>query len=192
MKKIITISGNLGSGKSTIGKILCEYLNYKIISVGDIVREIASKKGMTINEFNEYIKDKPNYDKIIDNQTMEYALENDNIIFVSRMAWNFVKESFKIYLYVNEEIGAKRILKDKIRINEKYLTEQEAIENVHSRFENARNRYIKNYGIDITKKEHYDLYLDTTNLTIEEVTDIIYEKYNEYLNPKIKRKVKNI
>ena len=39
MKNIITISGNLGSGKSTIGKILSEKLNLDIYASGDVMRQ---------------------------------------------------------------------------------------------------------------------------------------------------------
>ena len=189
MKEIITISGNLGSGKSTISRILQEEFNYQILAVGDLVRDIALKKGMSINEFNEYIKDKPEYDKIIDSQIEEIGTNNDKLIFVSRTAWYFVPQSFKIYLYVNEDEGAKRILKDNIRLNEKYENENEAIKKVHKRFNDSKNRYIKNYGIDITLSNNYDLYIDTTNKTVDEVFNIIKTEYISYLNQKLKRKV---
>ena len=185
MKKIITISGNLGSGKSTVGNMLSNYFDYEILAIGDLVRNIAKKKGMTINEFNEYIKDKPEYDKIIDDQITQEGTDKDKLIFISRTAWYFVPESFKVYLYVNEIEGAKRILSDSIRINEKYYNQKEAIEKINKRFENSRNRYLKNYGIDITKIENYDLYLDTTDKSIDEVFNIIKEEYLKYLNTKV-------
>lgn len=188
MKEIITISGNLGSGKSTISRILREEFNYEILAIGDLVRDIALKKGMSINEFNEYVKDKPEYDKIIDYQIKETGTNNDKLIFVSRTAWYFLPQSFKIYLYVDEKEGAKRILKDDIRLNEKYENEEEAIKKVHKRFSDSKNRYMKNYGIDITDPNNYDLYIDTTNKTIDEIFNIIKIEYLNYLNQKIKRK----
>ena len=67
----------------------------------------------------------------------------------------------------------------------KYYNQKEAIEKINKRFENSRNRYLKNYGIDITKIENYDLYLDTTDKSIDEVFNIIKEEYLKYLNTKV-------
>ena len=39
----ITITGNLGSGKSSIGKVLKEK-GYEIVSTGNIFRELAMEK----------------------------------------------------------------------------------------------------------------------------------------------------
>ena len=188
MKKIITISGNLGSGKSTVSNMLSKNFNYDIVAIGDLVRSIASKKGMTINQFNEYIKDKPEYDRIIDEQIACQGENNTELIFVSRTAWYFIPDSFKVYLYVDEKIGAERILNDNIRLNEKYNNKLEALKNIKRRFENSKNRYLENYGIDITKKENYDLYIDTSDKSLEDVFNIIVEEYTNYLQQKTKKK----
>lgn len=188
MKKIITISGNLGSGKSTVSRYLSNDFGYAIISIGDLFRKIAEEKGMTINDFSEYIKDKPEYDKKIDEQVKEIGTQSDNLIFVSRVAWHFIPDSFNIFLYVDERVGTKRILDDTSRVGEKYIHYQEALEKIHRRFENSKIRYLKEYGIDITNPDNYDLYLDTTFLTPEQVTEIIVQEYIKYLSKNNKKK----
>jgi cytidylate kinase len=40
----ITLTGNLGSGKSTIAKIMAEKYGYEIYSTGKIQRELAEAK----------------------------------------------------------------------------------------------------------------------------------------------------
>jgi cytidylate kinase len=40
---LITIGGKNGSGKGTIGKLFAEKLGYKIISIGDMKRELAAQ-----------------------------------------------------------------------------------------------------------------------------------------------------
>ena len=44
----ITIGGMPGSGKSTIGKMLAKSLGYKYYSIGEIRRELAQKRGLTM------------------------------------------------------------------------------------------------------------------------------------------------
>lgn len=44
MRKIITLSGFAGSGKSTIAKELFKIYNFELISTGQFVREIVKNK----------------------------------------------------------------------------------------------------------------------------------------------------
>ena len=111
----LTITGDLGSGKSTIAKKIAETLNCEVFSTVDIQREIAAKHGMTTLQLNEYMKKNPKIDEEIDNFTKSLRNKDESFIMDSRMAWNFIPDSFKIYLKVNPEIASERILKDQIR-----------------------------------------------------------------------------
>ena len=64
--KIITISGMLGSGKSTVAKLLAECLGWDYYSTGNAQREIAAKRGMTTLELNRLADTDPSIDKEID------------------------------------------------------------------------------------------------------------------------------
>ena len=182
MKKIITIAGNGGSGKSTIAKLLEEKLGYKCVVMGDIMRRLASENNMDIVTFNEYIKEHPEFDHQVDDMIVDISEKEDELIIVSRTAWHFAKESFRVYLYVEPEVAGKRIFADSQRINEKkYDTLEEAIENTRKRNESEKNRYMSLYNIDVTNLDNYDLALDTSALTIDEVLDRVLEGYNKYL-----------
>ena len=50
MHFIISLSGMLGSGKSTIGKMLAQELGYTFYSTGSAQRKIAQEKGMMTPE----------------------------------------------------------------------------------------------------------------------------------------------
>ena len=47
-------------------------------------------------------------------------------------------------------------------------------------------RFLDVYQVDITDPKHYDLYLDTTHLSISEVEEIISQQYLDYVNRKEK------
>ncbi len=186
MKNIITISGNLGSGKSTVGKLLAKRFDFTVYASGDLMRMIAQKHNMTINEFNDYLKLHREIDHLIDQEAMDLAEKEDYLLFVSRMAWYFIPTSFKVYLYVDEQEGAKRILQDEDRNSEHYENYQKALEGVYTRFEKSRMRFLDVYQVDITDPKHYDLYLDTTHLSISEVEEIISQQYLDFVNRKEK------
>lgn len=181
MKNIITISGNLGSGKSTMGKILSENLNLSVYASGDVMRHLAQKKNMDINEFVEFLSSHKEYDALIDNEVANIAKEKNNLLFVSRMAWYFIPQSFKVFLYVDESVGAERIINDKLRNAEKYLSYEEAFNAIKLRFVKSRKRFIELYGVDICDPSNYDLYLDTTNMSIIDVKNVILKSYYEYM-----------
>ena len=49
----ITIAGDLGSGKSTVAKILNKGNNFDYYSTGEIQREITKEKGVSTLELNQ-------------------------------------------------------------------------------------------------------------------------------------------
>lgn len=102
--KRITLSGFAGSGKSTVGKILCDKLDYKFVSVGDSSREIAKERGLTINEFQEECKKDPKLDDLIDNKFTQLCNESNNIVADYRLGFHFIKNAFHVLLKISDEI----------------------------------------------------------------------------------------
>jgi len=51
-KEIISLTGELSSGKGTVSKILMRDLNYGVYRNGDYFRKLAQEKGMSVTEFN--------------------------------------------------------------------------------------------------------------------------------------------
>jgi cytidylate kinase len=66
MNEKISLAGDLGSGKSTVSKILIERLGAEYYATGVLVREIAERHGMTIGELNIYMETHPEIDHEID------------------------------------------------------------------------------------------------------------------------------
>ena len=48
-----SITGHLGSGKSTICKLLNKDYNFEQISAGSIMREMATKRGVSLLDFQK-------------------------------------------------------------------------------------------------------------------------------------------
>lgn len=84
-KHIISLGGELASGKGTVSKILMKRLNFGVYKNGDYFRKLASDKGMSVTEFNIYVKDHPEIDRQIENSAAEYAKTHDNFIIDARL-----------------------------------------------------------------------------------------------------------
>ena len=181
MTNIISITGDLGSGKSTVSNIICKTLNYNYIYTGDIQRKIAERHGMTTTELNKYSETHPEIDEEIDN-TFKSLNDAKDLIVDSRLAWFFIPNSFKIYLKTDLQVAAERISNDKKRKNECYLSVEEAAHNISTRKNSENKRYKELYNADCANLDHFDLVIDTSRITPEEVAEIILKKYSEWLN----------
>ena len=95
---IITISGDIGSGKSTCGKLLRDQLGFKYLSTGDIQRRIAADMGISTLELNLLSEKDKSIDKKIDDHTRALADSDENYIVDSRLAWHFIPSSYKVFL----------------------------------------------------------------------------------------------
>jgi CMP/dCMP kinase len=177
---IITITGNPGSGKSSIAKILEKKLAIKRYYIGQILRDIAKERGIDINQLMEAAKTDSSIDKEVDDYQIKLGKEKDNIIVEGRTSFHFIPNSLKIYLMVDWKEAAKRVIKDmainKEKRNEDYFDDiDKQQEFLIKRHERDRQRYKEYYGIDIDDLQHYDIIVDTTNIGIEECSKRVLE-----------------
>ena len=182
-KDVISITGDLASGQSTVSKMLAEELDFHLYRNGAYFRQLAIEKGMSVTEFGEYVENHPDIDKEIEKSATEYAKTHENIVIDAKMGWYAVPESFKVYLKVDIDIAAKRAFNDPNRKRSENLPTLEAQkEDMIRRTKNDLNRYFNLYGVYRNDMSHYDFVLDTGNLTPEEVLNKIKEEYEKWKN----------
>lgn len=181
-KHIISLGGELASGKGSTAEILMKELNFTVYKNGEYFRKLAKDMGMDITTFNIYVKDHPEIDKQVEYSATEYAKNHDNFIIDARLGWYAVPESFKVYLKVDIDVAAKRALQDeKRKSSEKFTTLEEQKKDIQKRYELENERYFNLYGVRKEDESNYDLVIDTTHLTPKEVADIIKEEYFKWL-----------
>ena len=181
-KHIISLSGDLASGKGTVSNILTADLNYGIYRNGEYFRKLAKEMGMDVTSFNVYVKEHPEIDRQIENSAAEYAKQNDNFVIDARLGWYAVPESFKVYLKVDLDVSAQRAFYDeKRKSTEKFNTVEEQKQDIIRRYNYENERYWNLYQIRKNDMSNYDLVVDTTDKTPEEVAKIIEEKYSKWL-----------
>jgi CMP/dCMP kinase len=180
----ITITGNLGSGKSTICKLLNEEYQFEVYSTGKVQRELARQMNMTTLELNQLMCSDKKYDKMIDDETARISRENKDkdIIFDSRLAWNFVESSFKVFVSVGLGVAAERVMNDQRGAEEKYSTLQEAKELLAKRATTECIRYKDIYNLNYMDFSNYNLIIDSTYSLPDKIAEIIIQEAKKYYN----------
>ncbi len=183
MQDKISLAGDLGSGKSTVSKILIDRLGAEYYSTGAIVRTIAQKHGMSVGELNVYMETHPEIDHEIDDGLKELSDVDKLLIIDSRMAWHFTCGTFKIYLSADAETSALRIMNAN-RDGEHADTLLETVRQTKERRESEKKRYMTQYGVDIKNLMNYSLIVDTTHATPDEVAECIISSFAEWQKDK--------
>lgn len=196
--KIITISGEPASGKSTVVSAISNKYkkmgyNIHIISVGKVFRELAIKEYIKeypdrtntsladIQNDKDFMEKIHSIDCIVDNEIAKKGKKinqqerpNDVYIIDSRLAWSNVPDSYAIRLTINDTIAGKRVFSDKTRGREdQYDSLDMAIQKTIERKKGEIERYKQRYNIDLSDENNYDLIIDTSYSNVEELADII-------------------
>jgi len=171
---IITISGPPGSGKSTLSKILSVKLGLELVSMGDIFRKCAQDRCMSLEEFGQIAKCNEKIDHEIDEMQKKIADEKDDILIEGRLSGFLVDANLKVWLKAPLEIRAQRIAKRESKQVAKAMAE------TSEREECERERYLKYYGIDINNLSVYDIIIDSSKWSPEELSEIV-EKAVKFL-----------
>ncbi len=176
----ISLTGDLGSGKSHLSRLLAEKLGFRIVSTGFIQREIATKYGMSTLELNEYTQTHPEIDEEIDQRVTDLQEARESLIFDSRLAWHFAPKSFKVYLTVDVEEAAHRIFFDQ-RTSENYHDIAEARNQIIARRKSELERFKRFYEVDYSDFSNYDVVVDTTGAKPEDVCDKILAAFKDWV-----------
>ena len=182
----ISLAGDLGSGKSTVSAILIERLGARYHSTGAICRAIAKEHGIDVVQMNVYMETHPEVDKEIDDGLCALSDVDENMVIDSRMAWHFVKGTFRVYMSTEAYESAKRIYRAK-RDGDGASSIEEMAQNIRARKASENKRYAEKYGVDCNDLNNYDLVVDTTYASPEEVAEAILSSFAEWREDKTRR-----
>lgn len=169
----ITISGPPGSGKTTVCGKLSEALGIQAVVFGQVFRQLAAEKGLSLIEFGKLAENDPSIDAAIDAKIVETARNTPDIILESRLSAYMLTRNgipaLRVYLDASPEVRFARI---GIR-EEKEV--QHAIQETNARQASEAKRYKMYYDIDIEDRSVYDLIINTDTLSPEEVLQKILD-----------------
>lgn len=175
----LSLTGNLGSGKSSLGKELIAR-GFEIVSSGDIFRGLAAEKGVSIVEMNKIAETDKSIDKMVDDRTIALGKSMDNTIFDSRMGWHFVPDSFKVFVMVDLQEAGRRVYNDSLRKAESYGDVMDAVKALYTRQSLEKARYGELYGVNYYDLNNYDLVIDSTHATPAQIAEEIIRRFEQF------------
>ena len=97
--------------------------------------------------------------------------------------WYVVPNSFKVYLKVDIDEAARRAFEDPNRkSSESFSSLEEQKADMQKRYQIENERYYKLYNVRKEDESNYDIVIDTTNMTPDEVADIIVTEYQKWIS----------
>lgn len=187
-KKIITIGGKPGSGKSSAAKKVAKILGYEHFSTGDFFRELAKEKGLTVTELNFLAETDSTIDSSIDEKSKQLN-DRSELVLDSRLAFHFIPDSFRVYFEISHEVAAERMFEDVKNNIERQKSEStysdvlDVEKDAFARYESENKRYENLYNVNPSVHNHYDLVIDTglSENNLETVTEKITSAYKDWL-----------
>jgi CMP/dCMP kinase len=185
-KYIITVAGGPGSGKSTASKIAAERLGYEHFSSGDLFRAIGRERGIDVYQTNLAAEQEEDIDHLVDQRLRDIGAYQDEVVIDSRLAWHWMPQSFKIFLDIDPETAASRILAkmDPFRLKHEHIPDdpKKYAVRLRERLEVEARRYKARYKVDIYDQSNYDLVINTGTNDSEAVVEIALEAYRKWLD----------
>lgn len=178
----ITITGDLGSGKSTVAEKIAAALDLKVVSTGNLQRQIAAELNLSTLETNLLAEKDRAIDSKVDGMTAELAESaTSSLIFDSRMAWHILAHSYRVRLLVDPDVAVRRVVSRAPNEVEAYHSTDDAQRRIRERYRSEVRRFIARYGVDITSLRHFDLVVDTSDIGPDEVAHLVVEGYRTYV-----------
>jgi cytidylate kinase len=188
-KKIITIAGSLGSGKSSTAKVVAAVLGFRHFSSGDLFRQIAAERGESIEAMNISAEVQRDIDLKVDRLLQDMYRTEEKLVIDSRMAWHWMPDSFKVFLVLDPNTAALRIfnhLQEEGRTSEDARSVEEVRNSIDRRFASEQRRYAGLYGVNPTDPSNFDIMINTRHNDLKTVTAIVLAAYQAWRTPEKK------
>ncbi|WP_255151552.1 (d)CMP kinase [Halorarius halobius] len=171
----ITVSGPPGCGATTVSERLASALDCGYVSGGEIFRELAEERGMSLTELIAKADASDEIDRALDQRLRTIAerwgTANKAFVLESRLAGWLAgnRADLRIWLDAPEETRVART-----------ADRPEMGAEMRVREVSEAGRYESYYGIDVTDTSFYDLSVNTARWSIDATMDLLLTAIERY------------
>lgn len=163
---LVTLSGLPGSGTSTVARRVASALHVEHVDGGTLFRAMAAERGLSLAQFAALAEGDETIDRALDARLTDRA-RTGGVILESRLAgWLAQRgevDGLRVWIACDEQERARRVAgRDGHDAAEALATNQ-------VREASERARYLGYYGIDLADLSVYDLVLDSTERSPDEL-----------------------
>lgn len=175
--KNIAISGDIGTGKTTLAKNLARKLEWIHINAGDYFRKWHKENNIPLEESEKVPEE---VDIAFDKNFQEKMRTSSNTIFESRLAGWLARdfgEVYKILVTSDSNEAMKRVAeRDGISIDEAKRRARERSKSHHEKFKRL-------YGAsDYLNPKYFNLVVDTTSVSPDHAVGQVLDKLNKQIS----------
>ncbi len=179
-ENIVTVSGLVGVGTTTVAEILSDELDFDLVSSGQFFRRMANEKNMELTEFFEKHRepdDKPDPDILWDRRALDLAYTRDNLVLEGRMTGPLLCDiaQARVLVVCEEKEAAKRFA------GREDMNFQEAIRSLQKRNSQDIKTYKDKYGLDVTNRKYYNVVVDNSKSLVR-TKDKVLEKVRQKID----------
>ncbi|MFW9868240.1 MAG: (d)CMP kinase [Candidatus Thorarchaeota archaeon] len=175
MKRVITVGGLHGTGKSSVADAIAKKFNLRRMSAGVIFRQMAKERNLTLEEFSRVAAGNEDIDRLIDDKLREEAEKGNAVIDGQLAAW-----------MAGENADLNILLTASVETRIRRISERDGTEFAYARREtitregSEKARYLEYYGVDVSDHSIYDLIINTDKYELEEVISIVFTAIEEF------------
>jgi cytidylate kinase len=173
----ILLSGLSGTGSTTAARQIAANLDLTHIYGGQMFRDLAIERGIPLEELAESLERDQETEREIDRRLIEAGMSCDVLIEGRTIGWIFPHHVPALRIWLTCD------LVERLRRVQGREHHPRSAENLLRREASDNRRYLALYGIRPDDYSPFDLVVDTTSLSVEEVVERI-EAFTEDRIPK--------
>lgn len=167
----IVISGDIGTGTTTLGESLTKKLGWKLLSFGDFFRSFVKENNIPLWD---KLKVPPVWEYKMDGDFHQKMASGDKTIFDGHYQGYLSRDLadvYRILLVCDPQIAQERILK-------RNHTHVETVDTIAKRRQGLRDSFVKLYGkANYSDPKLFDLVIDTGKNNVDETAEIAYSEF---------------
>jgi len=171
---IVVIGGPPGSGKTTVATGFAKAHGYVLVSAGEAFRKLARDRGMDLEAFSREAERDHEIDRSLDRAILEEILRrgaNADVVVDGRIQAPLLVQRripcVTVWIDAPLRVRAQRIAgreRQPVEVVEREIRQRERSE---------RTRYRALYGIDLNDKGAYELVIDSSDKTPDEIIALV-------------------